>query len=82
MLWKKEPAMSEFKECQNHFWSQNNQDGTGKCCIRCGLAENDLYPVEEIAAGHRIDKPSDSRELETLDKLENHISSLCKSKDV
>lgn len=30
----------------------------------------------------RIDKPSDSRELETLDKLENHISPLCKSKDV
>ena len=29
---------------------------------------------EEIATGHRIDKPSDSRELETLDKLENHIS--------
>ncbi|EOX7470823.1 hypothetical protein ACUNJK_003879 [Acinetobacter baumannii] len=37
---------------------------------------------EEIAAGHRIDKPSDSGELETLDKLENHISPLCKSKDV
>lgn len=29
-----------------------------------------------------IDNPSDSRELETLDKLENHISPLCKSKDV
>ncbi|WP_228133692.1 hypothetical protein [Acinetobacter baumannii] len=78
----KEPVMSEFKECQNHFWSQNNQDGTGKCCIRCGLAENDLYPVEEIAAGHRIDKPSDSRELETLDKPENHISPNCKVEDV
>ncbi|WP_213072938.1 hypothetical protein [Acinetobacter baumannii] len=37
---------------------------------------------EEIAAGHRIDKPSDSGELETLDKPENHISPLCKSKDV
>ncbi|MDC5618925.1 hypothetical protein OIN82_18110 [Acinetobacter baumannii] len=37
---------------------------------------------QEIAAGHRIDKPSDSRELETLDKPENHISPLCKSKDV
>ncbi len=35
--------------------------------------------TEEIAAGHRIDKPSDSRELETLDKLENHISPLCKT---
>ncbi|MFI7752245.1 hypothetical protein ABTO03_02900 [Acinetobacter baumannii] len=38
--------------------------------------------TEEIAAGHRIDKPSDSGELETLDKPENHISPLCKSKDV
>ena len=37
---------------------------------------------EEIAAGHRIDKPSNSGELETLDKPENHISPLCKSKDV
>ncbi|MEB3793686.1 hypothetical protein MSG72_01300 [Acinetobacter sp. IK22] len=37
---------------------------------------------EEIKAGHRIDKPSDSGELETLDKPENHISTLCKSKDV
>lgn len=37
---------------------------------------------EEIAAGHRIDKPSDSGELETLDKLENHISPNCKVEDV
>ena len=37
---------------------------------------------EEIAAGHRIDKPSNSGELETLDKPENHISPMCKSKDV
>lgn len=33
---------------------------------------------EEIAAGHRIDKPSNSGELETLDKPENHISPNCK----
>ncbi|OTS27264.1 hypothetical protein CAT07_14370, partial [Acinetobacter baumannii] len=37
---------------------------------------------EEIATGHRIDKPSDSGELETLDKPENHISPNCQSKDV
>lgn len=37
---------------------------------------------EEIAAGHRIDKPSNSGELETLDKLENHISPNCKVEDV
>lgn len=30
----------------------------------------------------RIDKPSNPRELETLDKPENHISPMCKSKDV
>ena len=37
---------------------------------------------EEIAAGRRIDKPSNSGELETLDKLENHISPNCKVEDV
>ncbi|ELW79358.1 hypothetical protein ACIN5021_2844 [Acinetobacter sp. OIFC021] len=36
---------------------------------------------EEIAAGHRIDKPSNPRELETLDKPENHISPNCKVSD-
>ncbi|MDH2463950.1 hypothetical protein [Acinetobacter baumannii] len=30
----------------------------------------------------RIDKPSDSRELETLDRTENHISPNCKVEDV
>ncbi|MFK7255912.1 hypothetical protein ABBZ21_14870 [Acinetobacter baumannii] len=69
--------MSEFKTCQNHFWSQNNNDGTGKSCIRCGLSENDLYPVEEITAGHRIDN-----DLGDDSHTENHISPLCKSKDV
>lgn len=29
-----------------------------------------------------IDKPSNSRELETLDKLENHISPNCKVEDM
>lgn len=36
----------------------------------------------EKQIGHRIDKPSNSRELEILDKPENHISPNCKSKDV
>lgn len=36
---------------------------------------------EEIAAGHRIDKPSNSGELETLDKPENHISPNCEVRD-
>lgn len=38
---------------------------------------------QEIKAGHRIDlKPSNSMELETLDKPENHISPNCKVEDV
>ncbi|MDC5434160.1 hypothetical protein NRA52_12095 [Acinetobacter baumannii] len=36
---------------------------------------------EEIAAGHRIDKPSNSGELETLDRIENHISPNCEVKN-
>ncbi len=36
----------------------------------------------EKQIGHRIDKPSNPRELETLDKLENHISPNCKVEDV
>ena len=44
--------------------------------------EIEFATPEEIAAGRRIDKPSDSGELETLDKLENHISPNCKVEDV
>ena len=40
-----------------------------------------LATPEENALGHRIDKPSDSGELETLDKLENHISPNCEVKN-
>lgn len=36
---------------------------------------------EEIAAGHRIDKPSNSGELETIDRIENHISPNCEVKN-
>ncbi len=44
--------------------------------------EIEFATPEEIAAGHRIDKPSNPRELETLDKPENHISLNCKVEDV
>lgn len=44
--------------------------------------EIEFATPEEIAAGHRIDKPSNPRELETLDKTENHISPNCKVEDV
>ncbi|WP_153227533.1 hypothetical protein [Acinetobacter nosocomialis] len=40
--------------------------------------EIEFATPEEIAAGHRIDKLSNPRELETLDKPENHISPNCK----
>ncbi len=54
------------------------------------LDDGDCYPLSclehaseaEIKAGHRIDKPSNSGELETLDKPENHISPNCKVEDV
>lgn len=35
--------------------------------------EIEFATPEEIAAGHRIDKPSNPRELETLDKPENRV---------
>ncbi len=41
-----------------------------------------LAEPAEVQAGFRIDKPSNSGELETLDKLENHISPNCKVEDV
>lgn len=45
--------------------------------------DNDMgddFPIENRIC--RIDKPSNPRELETLDKLENHISPNCKVEDV
>nr|WP_284081676.1 hypothetical protein [Acinetobacter nosocomialis] len=41
-----------------------------------------IEELKQIAAGHRIDKPSNSGELETLDHEENHISPNCKVEDV
>ncbi|HHP0315850.1 hypothetical protein MSG76_09190 [Acinetobacter baumannii] len=43
------------------------------------LISDDSHTENRIG---RIDKPSDLRELETLDKLENHISPNCKVEDV
>ncbi|MFV5414025.1 hypothetical protein [Acinetobacter baumannii] len=40
----------------------------------------DDFPIENRIG--RIDKPSNPRELETLDKPENHISPNCKVEDV
>ncbi|WP_462184878.1 hypothetical protein [Acinetobacter baumannii] len=84
---------------------------TLRLSLTSGYMVHRIATPEEIAAGHRIDKPSNSRELETIDEpvgslqelhpefakvlhenflellgddahIENHISPLCKSKDV
>lgn len=81
--------MSEFKEFKVGDWIIDPL--IGDKVIKCHdgyLREMKFFgsvmrhaTPEEIAAGHRIDKPSNSGELETLDKLENHISPLCEVKD-
>ncbi|HEC0038064.1 hypothetical protein [Acinetobacter baumannii] len=82
--------MSEFKEFKVGDWIIDPL--IGDKVIKCHdgyLREMKFFgsvmrhaTPEEIATGRRIDKPSDSRELETLDKLENHISPNCKVEDV
>ncbi|MDC4376707.1 hypothetical protein NQ658_06995 [Acinetobacter baumannii] len=51
---------------------------TLRLSLTSGYMVHRIATPEEIAAGHRIDKPSNSRELEILDKPENHISPNCK----
>jgi len=101
MLWRKEPAMSEFKvgdwivrtdkRTESIYQITSIQEGLIKCTFKKNGEDWRLHTTkgeiehatpEEIALGHRIDKPSDSRELETLDKPENHISPNCKVEDV
>lgn len=82
--------MSEFKEFKVGDWIIDPL--IGDKVIKCHdgyLREMKFFgsvmrhaTPEEIATGHRIDKPSNSGELETLDKLENHISPNCKVEDV
>ena len=68
-------SVSVVSEVNDRVWL----NGNNAVCIKEMIKHAE---DEEIAAGHRIDKPSNPRELETLDKPENHISPLCKSKDV
>ncbi len=65
-------------DCKHISWSHR---GIEKYKGKYGKVVS-IEELKVIAAGHRIDKPSNPRELETLDKPENHISPLCKSKDV
>ncbi|MGQ0918427.1 hypothetical protein ACT4UU_15585 [Acinetobacter baumannii] len=92
---KKEPAMSEFKVGDKVVFKSSSLSACVKNVKEVLRCAGDYYLVwkkdgfhvnllrhatpEEIAAGHRIDKPSNPRELETLDKLENHISPNCKT---
>ncbi|MGL3085015.1 hypothetical protein [Acinetobacter baumannii] len=70
------PVLQIISEGKNYFYCNDGQ------VHKSQMEQWRKAEPEEIAAGHRIDNPSDSRELETLDKPENHISPLCKSKDV
>lgn len=78
--WMGKVAAIEYKPCFDSKWNRYEieilvfEDGTK---LGSGWA---IHVVK--AAGHRIDKPSDSGELETLDKPENHISPNCQSRDV
>lgn len=86
----KEPAMSEFKVGDRIVYLADWDDFDGIMTYDSRFDDNSWNhknmirkaTPEEIAAGYRIDQTSDSRELETLDKPENHISPNCKVKDV
>ncbi|WP_289387086.1 hypothetical protein [Acinetobacter nosocomialis] len=70
------PVLQIISEGKNYFYCNDGQ------VHKSQMEQWRKAEPEEIAAGHRIDKPSDSGELETLDKLENHISLNCKVEDV
>ncbi len=79
------------KRTESIYQITSIQEGLIKCTFKKNGEDWRLHTTkgeiehatpEEIAAGHRIDKPSNPRELETLDKLENHISPNCKVEDV
>ncbi|HFX6314492.1 TPA: hypothetical protein ACIFC2_003672, partial [Acinetobacter baumannii] len=66
-----------YKEFIRAYWDKEHYSFAHKVNFR--FAED-----EEMAVGHRIDGSltNEGTKLETLDKPENHISPLCKSKDV
>ncbi len=94
---EKEPAMSEFKVGDKVVFKSSSLSACVKNVKEVLRCAGDYYLVwkkdgfhvnllrhatpEEIAAGHRIDNPSNSGELETLDKPENHISPNCEVRD-
>ncbi|MGK8819656.1 hypothetical protein [Acinetobacter baumannii] len=69
------PVLQILSEGKNYFYCNDGQ------VHKSQMGQWRKAEPQEIAAGHRIDKPSNSGELETLDKLENHISPLCEVKD-
>ncbi len=75
------------KRTESIYQITSIQEGLIKCTFKKNGEDWRLHTTkgeiehatpEEIALGHRIDKPSNPRELETLDKPENHISPNCK----
>ncbi|SCD14955.1 Uncharacterised protein [Acinetobacter baumannii] len=78
--WMGKVAAIEYKPCFDSKWNRYEieilvfEDGTK---LGSGWA---IHVVQ--AACHRIDKSSNSRELEILDKPENHISPNCKVTEV
>lgn len=70
------PVLQIISEGKNYFYCNDGQ------VHKSQMEQWRKAEPEEIAAGHRIDKPSNSGELETLDKLENHISPNCKVTEV
>ncbi|EOA2643969.1 hypothetical protein RQ505_19830, partial [Acinetobacter baumannii] len=66
------PVLQIISEGKNYFYCNDGQ------VHKSQMEQWRKAEPEEIAAGRRIDKPSNPRELETLDKPENHISPNCK----
>ncbi|MCA4441090.1 hypothetical protein MHJ24_15165 [Acinetobacter baumannii] len=101
MLWRKEPAMSEFKEFERGDWVVFDtskpycrllppclmkfiqiEDGDAVVELQgrwslVSLAALKPASEDDIEAGHRIDN-----DIGDDSHIENHISPLCKSKDV
>jgi hypothetical protein len=75
MLWKKEPAMSEFKENKEIERVLKDVVKHGH-----GFAMVSIEGVEHVSIAHVIN-PFPCEELGDNFPIENHISTLCEVKD-
>lgn len=77
--WMGKVADIEYKPCFDSKWNRYEIE---ILVFEDGKKLGSEWAIHVVkAAGYRIDKPSDSWELETLDKLENHISPNCEVKN-